>query len=335
MTDAVEHPFAPFIRTLGKGKHGSRALSTDEAYSAMKMILTDQVEPMQLGAFLMLMRVKEETPAELAGFVRAARETFTYPANMPEVDIDWSSYAGKRRHLPWFLLSTLMMANAGIKVFMHGIGGRKDDRAYTPETLAALGIKPCADLAEAAKRIEETNFAFVPLKNFSPKLAEFIELRPLLGLRSPVHTLSRLLNPFNAKVMMQGIFHPGYQETHQGAGVLLKQPYLAVLKGDGGEIERDPDIPCLVKVAKNGETFEEEWPAMFPEGQRHLKEELDISKLAKVWRGEMRDEYGEAAVIGTAAIALKGLGRAETFDGALALAREMWEKRDTGWLKAA
>jgi len=331
----AEHLFAPFIRTLGKGKQGSRALSVDEAYTAMKMILNDEIEPMQLGAFLMLMRVKEETPEELAGFVKAARETFAYPAAMPKVDVDWSSYAGKRRHLPWFLLSALLLADAGVKVFMHGIGGRKDDRVYTPETLAALGIPPCADLAEAAKRLEESNFAFLPLANLNAKLDYIIGLRPLLGLRSPVHTLSRLLNPFHAPVVMQGIFHPGYQPTHQGAGVLLGQPYMAVIKGDGGEIERDPDIPCTVKGVKDGALFDEQWPALFPEGQRHLKEELDISKLAKVWRGELRDEYGEAAAIGTAALALRGLGRADSPEAADALAKELWEKRDTGRLKAA
>lgn len=331
---AAEHPFAPLIRTLGKGRQGSRALTEEEAYTAMKMILADEVEPMQLGAFLMLMRVKEETPAELAGFVKAARETFTFPAQLPKVDVDWSSYAGKRRHLPWFVLSALTLANAGVKVFMHGIT-RQDERVYTQETLQALGIQPCADLAEAAKKLEETNFAYVPLGGLNAKLDYIIGLRPLLGLRSPVHTLSRLLNPFNATVLLQGIFHPGYQETHQGAGLLLKQPFLAVIKGDGGEIERDPDIPCVVKGVNNGEVFEETWPSMFPEGPRHLKEEMDISRLAKVWRGEVQDEYGEAAIIGTAALALKGLGRADSIEAAQALAREFWNKRDTGWLKSA
>ena len=57
-----EHPFAGYIRTLGKGKHGSRSLSQDEAHRAMQMILAGEAEPIQLGAFLMLMRVKEETP---------------------------------------------------------------------------------------------------------------------------------------------------------------------------------------------------------------------------------------------------------------------------------
>jgi anthranilate phosphoribosyltransferase len=41
-----------------------------------------------------------------------------------------------------------------------------------------------------------------------PKLQEIIDLRPFMGLRSPVHTLARMLNPLNAPYMMQGIFHP-------------------------------------------------------------------------------------------------------------------------------
>lgn len=69
-----EHPFAPTIRILGKGKNGSRSLTIDEAYDAMTMILEDKVTAEQLGAFLMLLRVKEETPEEVAGFVRAIRD---------------------------------------------------------------------------------------------------------------------------------------------------------------------------------------------------------------------------------------------------------------------
>jgi anthranilate phosphoribosyltransferase len=68
-TPSPEHPFAEYIRILGKGKKGSRPLTQDEAYHAMKMILAEEVLPIQLGAFLMLMRVKEETPEELAGFL--------------------------------------------------------------------------------------------------------------------------------------------------------------------------------------------------------------------------------------------------------------------------
>jgi anthranilate phosphoribosyltransferase len=63
------HPFARFIAILGRGRNLSRALTVEEAEEAMSMILAGEVLPEQLGAFLMLLRMKEESASELAGFV--------------------------------------------------------------------------------------------------------------------------------------------------------------------------------------------------------------------------------------------------------------------------
>ena len=67
------HPFAEFLRTIGRGATLGRPLDETEAEQAMGMILDGAVEPVQLGAFLLVLRYRTETPAELAGFVRAAR----------------------------------------------------------------------------------------------------------------------------------------------------------------------------------------------------------------------------------------------------------------------
>src|SRR6478609_5449912 len=99
-----EHSFAQYIRALGKGKKGSRSLTRDEARTAFSMVLNGQAEAVQVGAFLMLLRVKEESADELAGFVEAVRAYIAPPSNIT-ADLDWSSYAGKRKHLPWFILS--------------------------------------------------------------------------------------------------------------------------------------------------------------------------------------------------------------------------------------
>ena len=53
-----EHPFAPYVRTLGRGKRARRSLTREEAADAMAMILRGEAEPAQVGAFLMLLRVK-------------------------------------------------------------------------------------------------------------------------------------------------------------------------------------------------------------------------------------------------------------------------------------
>jgi anthranilate phosphoribosyltransferase len=323
---APEHPFAEIIRILGKGKKGSRPLTQDEAYHAMHMILTDEVLPIQLGAFLMLMRVKEETPEELAGFVLAARESFAQKVKQTAVDLDWSSYAGKRRHLPWFLLSALLLAENGIRVLMHGSEGHTAGRLYTANVLPYLGLRPATSMQEAQQQLEQRRFAYLSLADFCPKLHEMIELRPILGLRSPVHTLVRLLNPFNATYSIQGIFHPSYRSVHQLASALL-QLDSAVLKGEGGETERNPDVDCLVQGVLGGELFEENWPALFT--HRHVKtEQLDPEQLALVWQGKIQDEFAEATIIGTAAVALKLLGKADNQQQAQQLASDYWANRN-------
>jgi len=327
----AEHPFAQYIRILGKGKKGSRSLTQDEAREAFGMILRDGVEPEQLGAFLMLLRVKEETGEEIAGFTKAVRATLDIPSNMPAIDLDWTSYAGKRRHLPWFILAVLALADSGIKVLMHGASGHTAGRLYTREVLMELGLPVAQSWADVVRQIEADNFSYLDLAQLCPTLHHIIELRPVFGLRSPVHTLARQINPLHAPCSMQSIFHPGYQAIHQQAELLLEQPRMAVIKGDGGEVECNPDAECTVFTVQDGATGEELWPAYFP--RRHVKPEaLDCQRLARVWRGEEQDEYGLGAIIMTLAITLKMMGRAQDQRAALGQARAIWENRTSGRL---
>src|SRR5271165_1766477 len=329
------HPFARFIAILGRGKTLTRSLSIDEAEEAMSMILAGRVLPEQLGAFLMLLRVKEESPAEIAGFVRAARAAILTPARAPRVNVDWSSYAGKGRQLPWFILSALLLARSGWRVFMHGADAHTEGRIYTGAALRALGLFPSRTMDEAADRIAERNFAYLPIDALSPKIGDMLELRPILGLRSPVHTFARMLNPFDAPCLLQGVFHPAYMALHRGAGVLLGQPRLAVFRGEGGEIERRPNKPCDVMSAIDAQLVEERWPPLIAEPRQVPDEAMDLARLGAVWRGQIDDAYGEAAIVGTVAIALKTLGAAETIAAAEASARALWLKRDRMSLAAA
>lgn len=323
----TEHPFAEFIKILGKGKKGSRDLTQDEAYRAMAMILANQVQPIQLGAFLMLVRIKEETQEELAGFVQAARDSIACNERISSADLDWSSYAGKRRHLPWFLLTTQLLAENGLKVFMHGAGGHTEGRIYTEKVLQTLNIQAASSISEAEQQLKQFNFSYLSLEHICQPLYDMINLRPIMGLRSPVHTLVRLLNPMNASYSLQGIFHPSYRQVHQNAALLLNQPHMAVLKGEGGETERNPDMECLVQSVHNGILNDEIWPALF--ARRHIKpEQLDPQQLLQLWRGEISDEFAQASVIGTAAIALQLLGKAETQQQAHQLAEHFWLNRD-------
>lgn len=347
------HPFAPYIQILGKGRHGSRSLTQDEARAAMGMILDGAATPEQIGAFLMLIRVREETPEEAAGFVQAVRDRFVWnesgiaarqarrgrlkdephprialPAETLAVTpvIDWGSYAGKRRHLPWFLLAVRLLANNGLPVFMHGDTGESEDRLYTQNALSALGIPVAQSFNEAQEQLAASHFAYLPLTVFAPGIKRLMLLRELLGLRSPVHSVARMLNPLGAPLSVHGIFHRGYEHIHQQAACLLNEPSVLVFKGEGGEAEINPEMASELFISHATQGEQIPWQPLLE--RRQIKpEQLAPAHLRAVWDGERSDIYGEAAVIATLAAVLLALGRADAQADAVALARTWWDAR--------
>ena len=318
----AEHPFAPFVRILGKGKRGARNMTRAEAREAMGMVLDEKVEDTQLGAFLMLLRHKEESPDELAGFTEAVRERLHAPELT--VDIDWPTYAGKKRHLPWYLLAAKCLAQNGVRVLMHGGGAHTAGRLYSEQLLELLGIPLCRNWQAVGEALEQQNIAFFPLGDWAPQLQRMIDLRNTLGLRSPIHSLARILNPLGARCGLQSIFHPGYQGVHRDASSLLGD-HAIVIKGDGGEVEINPDTISHLYGTTDGQPWDEEWPAL--SDRRHVKPAtLDPQHLVAIWKGDVEDSYPQLALIATMALALRGLGmpRAEAF----ARAEQYWANRN-------
>lgn len=329
------HPFARFVRILGRGKTLTRALTLDEAREAMAMILAGDVLPEQLGAFLMLLRVKEESAEEIAGFAQAARAAFVPPADAPRVDLDWPSYAGKARQTPWHLLAALLIAGAGRRVLMHGLDGHTAGRVYSGAALAHLGVAPARDADEAAAQLRATHFAYLPLDAICPPLADMFGLRAILGLRSAAHTLARALNPFGAAASILGVFHPGYLTIHRDAAILLARERTLVFRGDGGEAERRPNKPAQIVTVQDGGYDDRRWPALPDAPAQPPDETPDLDRLAAVWRGDVADAYGEAAIVGTAALALCAMGEEDDPSRAHARAEAMWRARDRARLSPA
>jgi anthranilate phosphoribosyltransferase len=319
---AERQAFAAVLRTVARGPSLSRPLRMDEAEAAMGMILADEVDPLQLGAFLLLLRFRGETAEELAGFVRAAR-THLVNDRAVELDLDWPSYADSHRQLPYFLLAALLLARNGYRILLHGVAG--EGPAATRHGLAALGLSPACSTTEAAAQVDATNLAYLPVEVVLPGLARLLMLKPVLGLRTFANSMARELNPFRAPCQIQGVFHPPYLELHRATQRLLGQPAAAVFKGGGGEGQRNPEKPCRVLEPGGGETL---WPALTPgAGYPWRDEPLDCRHLAALWTGEADDPAPVAAVTGTAAIALKLLGRAPDVEQSQKLAERMWRER--------
>lgn len=321
-----EHPFAQYVRILGKGPNLSRPLTQDEARDAMTLVLRGEVEPVQLGAFLCLLRVKTETPEEAAGLASAIRASITPPAGLT-VDVDWASYAGKSRRLPYYLLAALALAQSGVSVFMHGAEGHTAGRVYTSQALAALGVPVATSLEQAATQLRDGRFAYMTLEHLSPPLHAIMQLKALLGLRSPIHTVARMVNPLGAAFSVNGVTHPPYLPVHQGAALLLGDRRSAAFKGDGGEVERRPEKPCEVWAVMDGQSLREDWPAVV-DGVREKEGGLDLARLHALWSGAETDEVADAAIAGTIAIVLRYSGRAASVAEAEERGRAVWLRRD-------
>ena len=112
---------AEYVRILGRGQGRSRSMTHAEARTAMTLMLAETAAPEAVGAVLMLMRMKGETAEEIAGFAEASQSALS---GLPQVDLDWPSYAaGRSRGLPWFLLSARLVSQAGYQVLLHGWNG--------------------------------------------------------------------------------------------------------------------------------------------------------------------------------------------------------------------
>ncbi len=330
----IEHPFAQYVRILGKGKRGSRGLEQQEAQDSMSMILQDQVEPEQLGAFLMLLRYKEETPTELSGFVNAVRqqENFTQCPINTEVDLDWATYAGKKRHQAWYLLVALLVSQQGYKVFMHGAKGHTVGRVYSEDLLTELGFNAAQNWQQVEQQLGQRNFSFMSLAQLSPKLNDIINLRHILGLRSPVHTLTRLLNPTHAKHTIDGVFHPAYGPLHQQTAQLLGQPRSLTIRGDGGEAEIRPDSDCELQWTDEHSHSTSPWPRLLHK-RSEAPEQLSAAALRDVWQGQLEDSYAEATIISTTAAVILLLKRCSDRQAALDTAANWWQARDKSLIK--
>ena len=312
---------APFVQILGRGPGRARSLTMAEAQTAMGITLSGDAAPEAVGAMLMLLRMKGETADEIAGFVTAARASLPDWAG-PKPALDWPSYAaGRTRGLPWFLLSARLVAQAGFPVLLHGWNSDQAAGAAVRDALPGQGIAMCTTQEQAAAALARARIAYLPLETLSPALFRLLRLRSTFGLRSCINTCLRVLNPGQASAAVQGVFHPPYRDIQMDAGVLLGQPALTIIKGGGGEFERNPAKDTALYGLRAGQIWEHTAPALLDETRRLAEGPTDPAALIAVWNGSLVDHFAQAIIVGTAELALDTLGARP------GLAAELWHNR--------
>lgn len=241
-----------FIAKIGKGQKASKDLTWEEAKQAMRMLIEGQATPVQVGAFLLAMRMKVESIAELASFTSAARE-YVAPLKIPRdlALVDLPTYAGKRDTFHAVIASGIVAVAAGAAVLMHGYDG-VPGRVASASILARLGIPIDLEPKRVAEVVAAKGFGYLDIALYHPPVARFLDLRQELGVRNLFHPVARMLNPARAPSQVIGLTHPPYFEKTVEALKMLGSQRALVIRG----VEGDPEL-SLAAVTRVLELREE------------------------------------------------------------------------------
>jgi len=318
---------APFVHALARGPSKSRHLTRDEANTALGLILDGEADPEATGALLMLMRYRGENAQEIAGFVDAIRARIG-GWSKSSIALDWPSYAaGRSRGHPWFLLAAKLVAQAGYPVLLHGWNSHQNHLAQVRTALAPLGIPICNTPEMVKKDIAHSAIAYVPVEAFMPELLRLLKLRNIFGLRSPINTALRALNPACAKASVQGVFHPSYRLLQLDTAALLEQENLTVIKGGGGEFERNPCKQTDLFNLRDGVISEARIEPTNKAHKRLSAATTDPGDLCDLWAGTLNDPFAQSIVTETTTLALLTVDPTLNQQTAQELVSTLWRKR--------
>ncbi|WP_028862935.1 glycosyl transferase family protein [Psychromonas aquimarina] len=323
--------FSEYIKITGRGEKGRRSLTQQEAFDALTLYLNGDAQLLQLAVLLMLQRVRCETAEEAAGYIEALRETISPQWRSINADLDWPCFAGKKRQPPWLLLAAKVLAEQGKRIVIHGYNAVDAVKFQVEQACPDLNIGIAHSPQQAEQLLDKSSICYLPLSAYCPKLIPLLALRDQVGLRTPLNTVARALNPCAAPYAVHGVFHKGYEKLHAQAAVLSKEVNMIAFKGEGGESEINPRVSttvCGVRSINNSSSyFEEQWPTYLQESSG-AHGEVSAEYLRKVWTGEAQDEYGDAAVISTIAVILKQFNETDSQQDCLQLAEQYWKTRD-------
>jgi anthranilate phosphoribosyltransferase len=238
------------IATLAEGQ----SLTMKESASVMQEIMEGQATPAQLGAFIMALRIKGETPEEIAGLASAMRNKATpVKVNGPVLDVVGTGGDG----LNTFNISTaaaLVAAGAGISVAKHG-NRAASSRCGSADVLEKLGVRIDLNAEQVQKCIEETGIGFMFAPNFHPAMKYAAGPRKEIGVRTVFNILGPLTNPAHSEHQVIGAPNPDLAEKLFSALIQLKTSHSLVVHGLIGMDEISITGESMYWEVKNGESI--------------------------------------------------------------------------------
>lgn len=291
-----------------------RDLSPAEVESAMDAILDGQASPAQIAAFVVGLRMKGESSAEIAAAAQALRKHCE--SIRPNVDgplIDTCGTGGDG--LQTFNISTaaaIVVAACGVAVAKHG-NRAVSSKAGSADVLEALGVRIDLTPDQVCRCVEEAGIGFLFAPSHHAAMRHAAPVRRELGIRTLFNLLGPLANPAGATHQLVGVYDGGRVRQLAEALGALGVTAAWVVHGEGGLDEVSPSGPTMVAQLEDGEvTTFEVTPSDFGLSAVPLESlgggdaEENAAIIRRVLGGEQSP--ARAAVVLNAAAALKVTG---------------------------
>jgi len=235
-----------------------RDLSREEAREVMGAIMSGETTPAQIGGFLIALRLKGETPDEIAGCAEAMRDHVLAVRPQREDLVDTAGTGGDgARTINISTAAALVAAAAGAAVAKHG-NRAVSSASGSADVLEALGFTLEQEPARIARSIDDLGFGFLFAPTHHPAMRHAAPVRRELATRTVFNVLGPLTNPAGARAQVVGVYSPALVRTIAEVLVRLGARRAFVVHGAGGIDELSPAGPNLVCEVVDGDIRERE-----------------------------------------------------------------------------
>jgi anthranilate phosphoribosyltransferase len=235
---------------------GGRHLTADHASAVLDEVMEGRASEVQTAAFLIALRAKGETVAELVGLARTMRRLAASVEASRDDLVDTAGTGGGPSTFNISTAAALVAAGAGCPVAKHG-NRSNTSRCGSADLLEALGVRIELGPEGISRCIEEIGFGFMFAPRHHAAMRHVGPVRRELGVRTIFNFLGPLTNPAGARRQLLGVSDRLYQETIAEALVGLGCERALVVCADDGVDEITISARTRVVEVANGGT--EEW----------------------------------------------------------------------------
>ncbi|MGD8630402.1 MAG: anthranilate phosphoribosyltransferase [Gammaproteobacteria bacterium] len=229
-----------------------RDLNAADMEAVMRLIMTGQATPAQIGGFLVGLRMKGETVDEIVAAARVMRELATRVEVSGPHLVDTCGTGGDGAST--FNISTacaLVAAAAGARVAKHG-NRSVSSSSGSADVLEAAGMRLDLDAQQVAACIDQVGVGFLFAPQHHSAMRHAIGPRREMRIRTLFNLLGPLTNPAGAPNQVLGVFSSVWVEPLARVLKRLGSEHVLVVHAEDGLDEISIAGPTRIAELKDG-----------------------------------------------------------------------------------